>query len=65
MILRHHPVNQERVNAGLKPANCLWPWGQSKPVELPPLKERWPIQGAVVSQVGLIEAWEWLADCKP
>ena len=52
MILRHHPVNQERVNAGLKPANCLWPWGQSKPVELPPLKERWPIQGVVVSHVG-------------
>jgi 2,3-bisphosphoglycerate-independent phosphoglycerate mutase len=52
MILRHHPVNQERVNAGLKPANCLWPWGQSKPVELPPLKERWPIQGTIVSQRG-------------
>ncbi|UCH90905.1 MAG: hypothetical protein JSU60_07370 [Nitrospirota bacterium] len=52
MILRHHPVNQERMNAGLKPANCLWPWGQSKPVELPPLKERWPIQGTVVSQRG-------------
>jgi 2,3-bisphosphoglycerate-independent phosphoglycerate mutase len=52
MILRHHPVNQERVNAGLKPVNCLWLWGQSKPVELPPLKERWPIQGAVVSPSG-------------
>ena len=52
VILCHHPVNQERVNAGLKPANCLWLWGQSKPVELPTLKERWPIQGAVVSQSG-------------
>ena len=52
MILRHHPVNQERVNAGLKPVNCLWPWGQSKPVELTSLKERWSIQGAVVSNSG-------------
>ncbi len=52
MILRHHSVNQERVNAGLKPANCLWPWGQSKPVELTPLIERWPIEGTVVSQSG-------------
>ncbi len=52
MILRHHPVNQERVNAGLKPANCLWPWGQSKQAELPTLQERWPIRGAVVSQDG-------------
>ena len=51
-ILRHHPVNQERINAGLKPANCLWLWGQSKPVELSTLKERWSIQGAVVSQSG-------------
>ena len=52
LILRHHPVNQERVNAGLKPANCLWPWGQSKPVELPPIKDRWPIQGVIVSENG-------------
>ncbi|MDH5427261.1 MAG: hypothetical protein OEZ05_16230 [Nitrospirota bacterium] len=51
-ILRHHPVNQERVQAGLKPANCLWPWGPSKPVELSTLKEQWSIQGSVVSQCG-------------
>ncbi len=51
-ILRHHPLNQERIKAGLKPSNCLWPWGQSKPVELPLLKERWPIQGTVVSPSG-------------
>ncbi|MEC4680638.1 MAG: hypothetical protein VST67_08065 [Nitrospirota bacterium] len=52
MILRNHPVNQGRVKAGLKPANCLWLWGPGKPVELPPLQERWPLQGAVVSQSG-------------
>ena len=52
MILRHHSVNQERINAGLKPANCLWLWGQSKPMELPLLKERWPIEGVVVSPSG-------------
>ena len=52
MILRHHPINQERVEAGLKPVNCLWLWGQSKTVELPVLQERWPIHGAVVSPSG-------------
>ena len=52
MILQHHPVNQERVGAGLKPVNCLWLWGQSKPVELPLLNERWPIQGTVISRRG-------------
>ena len=52
MILRHHPVNQERVNAGLKPVNCLWLWGQSKSAELPTLQEQWSIRGAVVSKDG-------------
>ena len=51
-ILGHHPVNQERMDSGLKPANCLWLWGPGKPVELPTLQERWPIQGVVVSSSG-------------
>lgn len=51
-ILCRHPVNQERLDAGLKPANCLWLWGPGKPVELPHLKERWPIKGMVVSPDG-------------
>ena len=50
MILRNHPVNQDRVNEGLKPVNCLWLWGPGKQVELPQLQERWSLQGAVVSQ---------------
>lgn len=51
-ILCHHPVNHERLNAGLKPANCLWLWGSGKLVELPPLKERWPVNGMVISPDG-------------
>ncbi len=51
-ILCHHAVNQERVNSGLKPANCLWLWGPGKPVDVPQLKERWPIHGTVVSPNG-------------
>jgi 2,3-bisphosphoglycerate-independent phosphoglycerate mutase len=52
VILCHHPVNQERIKAGLKPANCLWLWGPGKPVELPHLKERWPVKGTVISHEG-------------
>jgi 2,3-bisphosphoglycerate-independent phosphoglycerate mutase len=52
LILCHHPVNQERLDAGLKPANCLWLWGPGKPVELPHLKERWPVKGTVISPDG-------------
>jgi 2,3-bisphosphoglycerate-independent phosphoglycerate mutase len=52
LILNHHPVNQERLNAGLKPANCLWLWGPGKALELPPLRERWSIKGTVISPDG-------------
>jgi len=52
LILRNHPVNHDRVNAGLKPVNCLWLWGPGKQVELPQLQERWPLRGVVVSQSG-------------
>jgi 2,3-bisphosphoglycerate-independent phosphoglycerate mutase len=52
VVLSHHPVNKERMEAGLKPANCLWLWGPGKPVELPPLKERWPVKGTVFSPDG-------------
>ncbi len=52
VILCHHPVNQERIKAGLNPTNCLWLWGPGKPVELPHLKERWPVKGTVISPEG-------------
>lgn len=51
-ILCHHPVNQERLSAGLKPANCLWLWGAGKPMELPQFQERWPVNGIVISPDG-------------
>ena len=52
VILCHHPVNQERLEAGLKPVNGLWLWGPGKAVELPHLKERWPVKGSVISPDG-------------
>ncbi|MBA2485794.1 MAG: phosphoglycerate mutase [Nitrospira sp.] len=48
-ILRDHPVNEERQQEGLKPANCLWLWGQGRAALWPPLPERYHITGVVVS----------------
>lgn len=48
-ILRDHPVNEEREQEGLKPANCLWLWGQGRAPLWPPLTERYQIAGTVVS----------------
>lgn len=49
LILRTHPLNDEREAAGERPANCLWLWGQGRAPSWPPLSERYPISGAVVS----------------
>lgn len=54
-ILKDHPINRERISAGLRPANSIWPWGQGRPPAMPTFRERWGITGAVVSAVDLIK----------
>ncbi len=49
MILRDHPVNEERREAGQKPANCLWLWGEGRAIPRPSLSERFGVAGVVVS----------------
>lgn len=54
-ILSNHPVNRQRIKQGKKPANSIWLWGQGKKVGLPPYKEKYSLQGALVSAVDLIK----------
>jgi 2,3-bisphosphoglycerate-independent phosphoglycerate mutase len=54
VILRDHPVNEQRRAAGQKPANCLWLWGQGRAPKLPKLTERYRITGSVVSARELV-----------
>ncbi|HEY5627294.1 MAG TPA: 2,3-bisphosphoglycerate-independent phosphoglycerate mutase [Nitrospira sp.] len=49
VILRDHPVNDERREAGQKPANCLWLWGDGSAIPWPSLSERFDLSGVVVS----------------
>lgn len=49
VILRDHPVNEERQGDGLKPANCLWLWGQGRALEWPSVAERYSLNGAVIT----------------
>ncbi len=49
LILRDHPVNDERRENGQKPANCLWLWGEGRAIPWPSLAERFKISGVVVS----------------
>ena len=49
VILKSHPVNEVRREAGEKPANCLWLWGEGRAIPWPSLPERFPVSGAVIS----------------
>lgn len=54
-ILCSHPINEERRQEGLKPANGIWLWGQGKPVGLTPFARKHGLQGAVVAAVDVVK----------
>ena len=54
-VLENHEVNQARVAAGKLPANCIWLWGQGKRPRLPKFKERYGLNGAMISAVDLMK----------
>ncbi len=53
-ILRDHPVNQARRAAGKTEATSAWFWGQGTRPAVPTLKERFGIEGSVISAVDLV-----------
>lgn len=52
-ILERHPVNKKRLMSGMKPANSLWLWGQGKKPKLPTFREKYSLDGSLVSAVDL------------
>ena len=54
-ILKDHPVNIARKEKGLKPANSAWLWSPGKKPQLPSFKEKWGLNGVVISAVDLIK----------
>ena len=54
-ILKNHPVNIARKEKGLKPANSAWLWSPGKKPQLPSFKEKWGLNGVVISAVDLIK----------
>jgi 2,3-bisphosphoglycerate-independent phosphoglycerate mutase len=53
--LEYHPVNNKRKKAGLKEANSIWLWGQGKAPLIPPFRDKYGIEGGVISAVDLIK----------
>ena len=54
-ILADHPVNQQRLAAGLPAANDVWLWGQGKAPAMASLQEAHGVSGALVSAVDLLK----------
>jgi len=53
-ILEGHPINRERMRRGDNPANSIWFWGQGKKLNLPTFRQKYSIDGALVSAVDLM-----------
>ena len=54
-ILKDHPVNLARKEKGLRPANSPWLWSPGAKPALPCFKEKWGVDGAIISAVDLIK----------
>lgn len=54
-ILEKHPINIKRIQEGKNPANSIWPWGQGKKPKLQSFKEKFGVEGAIISAVDLIK----------
>ncbi len=53
-VLMAHPVNISRMERGLRPANCMWLWGEGTKPQIDKFSAKYGITGAVVTAVPLI-----------
>ena len=52
-LLLHHPVNKARIENGKRPANSIWLWGQGKRPSMPTFRDRYGLEGSIISAVDL------------
>jgi len=60
-FLENHPINHAREAKGLLPANSIWLWGQGHSPQMVTLKQRFGMDGYVISAVHLIKGIGMLA----
>ncbi len=55
-LLKAHPINQKRIQAGKDPGNSIWPWSPGYKPNMKTFKELYGVKsGAVISAVDLIQ----------
>ena len=59
-LLKDHPINQARIKAGKRPANSLWFWGEGTKPNLQSFKDRYNLNGAIISAVDLLKGIGYL-----
>lgn len=53
-LLADHEINQVRSDLGENPANSIWLWGQGQAPTMPAFKDRFDLNGAVITAVDLL-----------
>ncbi len=53
-LFSDHPVNRMRIEAGKKPGNSIWLWGQGKAPRMMTFGQKYGLTGSVVAAVDLI-----------
>ena len=53
-ILKDHPVNKARVEAGKNPANAIWFWGKGTKPNLESFEKKYRLKGAMISATDLL-----------
>ncbi len=54
-LLKNHPVNLNRVKNGKNPANSVWFWGEGTAPKLESFKNKFGLEGSVISAVDLLK----------
>ena len=54
-FLMEHPVNKKRISEGKRPANSIWLWGEGTKPSLPDFKEKYGVDGSIISAVDLLK----------
>jgi 2,3-bisphosphoglycerate-independent phosphoglycerate mutase len=54
-FLMEHPVNKKRIAAGERPANSIWLWGEGTKPSLSNFKEKYSVDGSIISAVDLLK----------
>ena len=54
-VLEGHEINHVRIDLKENPANMIWLWGQGRKPNMPTFKEKYGVDGSVISAVDLIK----------